>query len=121
MASYRDLEVWQKSRKLATHIYRRTAKFPRIEWHGLVQQMRRAAVSVASNIAEAHGRSSSRERAKFLGIARGSLLELETQTFIAGDLGFVSERQTEIIVDACNEVARQLNGLIRHYRKGTRG
>ena len=112
--------MWQKSRKLATHIYRKTARFPRSEWYGLVQQMRRAAVSVASNIAEAHGRSSSRERTKFLGIARGSLLELETQAFIAGDLDFVSKRQTEIVVDACNEVARQLNGLIRHYRQAVR-
>lgn len=121
MASYRDLEVWQKSRKLATHVYRKTAKFPRGEWYGLVQQMRRAAVSIASNIAEAHGRSSSRERAKFLGIARGSLMELETQAFIAGDLRFLAERQTEILVNACNEVARQLNGLIRHYSKRMRG
>ena len=62
-----------------------------------MQQMRRAAVSVACNIAEAHGRSTSRDRAQFLGIARGSLLEVETQAVIAGDLGFVSERQTEII------------------------
>ena len=121
MASYRDLEVWQKSRKLATHIYRKTARFPRSEWYGLVQQMRRAAVSVPCNIAEGHGRASSRERAKYLGIARGSLLELETQAFIAGDLGFVTERQTEILVAACNEIARQLNGLIRHYRRKTRG
>ena len=121
MASYRELEVWQKSRKLATHVYRKTARFPRREWYGLVQQMRRAAVSVASNIAEAHGRSSSRERKKFLGIARGSLLELETQTFIAGDLEFVSARQADIIVAACNEIARQLNGLIRHYRNAAAG
>ncbi|MEO8382193.1 MAG: four helix bundle protein, partial [Acidobacteriota bacterium] len=119
MSSYRDLEVWQKARKLATHIYRRTSKFPRREWDGLVQQMRRAAVSVPCNIAEAHGRQTSRDRGRFLGIARGSLLELETQAFIAGDLAFLTERQAEIVVDAANELARQLNGLIRHYR--TRG
>jgi four helix bundle protein len=116
MASYRDLEVWQKARKLATHIYRKTRAFPRSEWYGLVQQMRRAAVSVACNIAEGHGRDSSRDRMKFLRIARGSLLELETQAFIAGDLEFLTARQTDIVVDACNELARQLNGLIRHYR-----
>jgi four helix bundle protein len=115
MGSYRELEVWQKARKLATHVYRRTAKFPRFEQFGLVPQMRRAAVSIACNIAEGHGRATSRERNRFLNIARGSLLELETQAFIAGDLEFLTERQTTIIVDAANELARQLNGLIRHY------
>jgi four helix bundle protein len=115
MGSYRELEVWQKARKLATHVYRRTLKFPEIERYGLVQQMRRAAVSIACNIAEGHGRATSRERNRFLNIARGSLLELETQSFIAGDLGLLTERQTTIVVNACNELARQLNGLIRHY------
>jgi four helix bundle protein len=118
MASYRELEVWQKARRLATHVYRRTAKFPQNEWYGLVQQMRRAAVSIACNIAEGHGRQTSRDRARFLCIARGSLLELETQAFIAGDLQFLTQRQTDIIVDACNELARQLNALLRHYRGG---
>jgi four helix bundle protein len=120
MSNYKELDVWQKGRKLATHIYRRTARFPKREWYGLVQQMRRAAVSVPCNIAEGHGRASSRERAKFLGIARGSLLELETQAFIAGDLGFLTVRQAQIVVDACNEIARQVNGLIRFYRKAMR-
>ncbi|HLE56431.1 MAG TPA: four helix bundle protein, partial [Rhodothermia bacterium] len=101
MASYRELEVWQKARKLATHIYRKTVRFPRSEWYGLVQQMRRAAVSVACNIAEGHGRDSSRDRTRFLRIARGSLLELETQAFIAGDLEFLTDRQANVIVDAC--------------------
>ncbi|HUR82453.1 MAG TPA: four helix bundle protein, partial [Thermoanaerobaculia bacterium] len=101
----------------ATHIYRRTADFPKREWYGIVQQMRRAAVSVPCNIAEAHGRSSSRDRNRFLNIARGSLLELETQAFISGDLEFLTPRQTDIIVEATNELARQLNGLIRHYAR----
>jgi four helix bundle protein len=81
--------------------------------------MRLAAVSVACNIAEAPGRGSARDRTKFLNIARGSLLELETQAFIAGDLNFLTPRQTEIVIDACNEVARQLKGLIRHDRGRT--
>jgi four helix bundle protein len=115
MANYRELDVWQKARKLALHLYRRTAHYPPSEWHGLVQQMRRAAVSIACNIAEAHGRDSSRERVRFLTIARGSLLEVETQAVISGDLEYLSERQTIIIVDASNELARQLNALIRHY------
>jgi four helix bundle protein len=117
MADYRKLEVWQKARKLAVHVYRKTARFPVSERFGLIDQIRRAAVSVASNIAEAHGRETSRERVRFLSIARGSLLELEMQTLISGDLGFLSERQSEIITVAANELARQLNGLIHHYTK----
>ncbi|HEX7831218.1 MAG TPA: four helix bundle protein, partial [Thermoanaerobaculia bacterium] len=69
MANYRELDVWKKARALASHVYRRTATFPRREWYGLAQQMQRAAVSIACNIAEAHGRATSRERIRFLTIA----------------------------------------------------
>jgi four helix bundle protein len=117
MADYRELQVWQKSRKLAVHMYKKTADFPDSEKFGLVQQMRRCAISVASNIAEAHGRTTSRERIRFLSIARGSLHELEMQTLISGDLALLTKRQTTIIVDATNELARQINGLIRHYKQ----
>lgn len=115
MSDYHHLEVWQKARKLSVHVYRRTAVFPGAV-RTLVDQMQRAALSMASNIAEAHGRQTSRERIRFLGIARGSLVELEMQTLISGDLGHLSPRQTEIIVNATNELARQINGLIRHYK-----
>jgi four helix bundle protein len=117
MANYRELDVWKKARALAVHVYRRTEEFPQREWYGLVQQMRRAAVSITCNIAEAHGRETSRERIRFLTIARGSLLEVETQAFIAGDLEYLNTRQTEIVVEATNELARQLNALIRYYAK----
>jgi four helix bundle protein len=118
MKNYKQLEVWQNSRKLAVHVYRQTARFPTSEAFGLVAQMRRAAISVASNIAEAHGRDSSKDRVRVFGLARGSLFELEMQVLISGDLGFLSERQSEILVDAVNILARQLNALIRYYRGG---
>jgi four helix bundle protein len=81
--AYRDLIAWRKATQLAVEIYRVTQKFPKDELYGLTSQMRRAAVSVASNIAEGKGRYSRKEFAQFLYRARGSLLELETQLFIA--------------------------------------
>ena len=117
MGNYRELDVWQKSRALAGNVYRETREFPRAEWFGLVQQMRRAAVSVPSNIAEGHGRWSSRERIRFLLIARGSNFELETQAFLAGDLGFMTEEQVQAIIQRTADITRMLNGLIQHYRR----
>jgi four helix bundle protein len=115
MANYHQLQVWERARKLSVHVYRKTARFP-LSARVLVDQMQRAALSVASNIAEAHGRETSRERVRFFGIARGSLIELEMQALISGDLGYLSPRQTEIVVSASNELARQINALIRHYK-----
>ncbi len=85
--SYRDLIAWQKAIRLALEVYRLTRAFPRDELYGLTSQMRRAAVSIASNVAEGKGRFSCKEFAQFLYRARGSLLELETQLFIASELG----------------------------------
>ncbi len=119
MGDYRELEVWQKARKLSTHVFRKTEPYP-LKARVLVEQMQRAALSVASNVAEAHGRHTSRDRIHFLVIARGSLAELEMQTLVSGDLGHLSPRQTEIIVSATHQLARQLNALIRHYRSQVR-
>lgn len=76
--SYRDLQVWQESRNLATKIYQITSKFPPSEQFGLTDQMRRAAVSIPSNIAEGFGRLSAKEKGQFYFVAKGSLAELET-------------------------------------------
>ncbi len=116
MSNYRDLDVWRKSRYLTAEIYRVTSKFPRAEMFGLTSQMRRAAVSVPCNIAEAHGRRSNADIANFLLIARGSLLELETEAILAADLGFATEAETENIVAKVTATVRPLNGLIRYYR-----
>ncbi len=85
---YRDLIVWQRAVQMTVEVYHLTDTFPRQEMYGLSSQMRRAAVSVASNIAEGWGRQSDGEYKQFLGIARGSNMELQTQLIIAGKLGF---------------------------------
>jgi four helix bundle protein len=116
-SNYRDLVVWQKARKLAVAIYSVTRSFPRDEVFGITQQMRRAVVSVACNIAEGHGRRSAKDILYFLAIARGSLLELETQIVIATDLEYVRPQPSDTLVEQTLDVARLLNGLIRHYEK----
>jgi four helix bundle protein len=85
--SFRDLTVWQKSIQMAVSVYRLTEGFPREETYGLTSQMRRAAVSIPSNIAEGHGRLGTNEYRQFLGVARGSNFELQTQIEIARALG----------------------------------
>jgi four helix bundle protein len=109
---YQDLIAWQKAKQLATAIYRVTESFPKTEVYGLTSQLRRAAVSVPSNIAEGHGRLTKGEFCHFLGLARGSLLELETQLAIALDLGIVGEGEHKRLQEMSEEVCRILNGLI---------
>jgi four helix bundle protein len=96
---------------LAEQVYAVTRAFPKEELYGLVSQLRRCAVSVPSNIAEGQGRMSKGEFRHFLGLARGSLLELETQILLSTRLSFVSERQTAEILGLSNEVRRMLHGL----------
>jgi four helix bundle protein len=116
--SYRhqDLIVWQKARAFATEIYRATEDFPKTEICGLTSQLRRAAVSIASNIAEGQGRLTVGEFRHFLGQARGSLLELETQLAIAVDLHFLTSAEFESLEGRSSEVRRLLNGLIESLR-----
>jgi four helix bundle protein len=98
--------------ELVTHVYGLTKSFPDDERYGLTAQLRRAAVSVASNIAEGQGRFSRGEFKQFLGHARGSLLEIETQMTIATNLGYLDSRQSEVVFELSSEVGRILNGLI---------
>ena len=111
MKGHRDLEVWQKSMQFVTDLYRETEAFPRHELYGLTNQLRRAAVSVPSNIAEGSGRNSKKEFHQFLNLARGSLLELETQVEIARNLGYLSEERCTKLLKKTNEIGRMLNGL----------
>ena len=110
--SYRDLLVWQKAKALAVEIYRATETFPRSELYGLQSQLRRAAVSVASNIAEGQGRLTPGEFQQSLGHSRGSLLELETQLAIAADLKYLSAAQLERLLQASYQVLGLLNRLL---------
>jgi len=114
---YRDLVVWQKAKLLASEVYRLTNSFPKAELYGLTSQMQRASVSVASNIAEGQGRLTKGEFVQFLGLARGSLLELETQAAIAEDLGYLESARNGEIESLTSEVRKPLNGLIESLRR----
>ncbi len=110
--SYKDLVVWQKSMALVKSIYQKTRSFPREEVYGLSSQMRRAAVSIACNIAEGQGRMSKKEFKQFLALSRGSVLELETQVQIAADLDFLSSEDAKLLGNT-EELLRMLNGLMK--------
>ena len=111
-SSFRDLRVWQQAMELALAVYRSTGLFPKYELYGLAQQMRRAAVSVASNIAEGKGRRHDKEFRQFLFHARGSLLELETQLQIATKLEYLNIDQSAELQVLATQVGRSLAGLV---------
>jgi four helix bundle protein len=113
---YKDLVAWQKAMALVTEVYRATSAFPREEVYGLTSQLRRAAVSIPSNLAEGQGRQSTGEFRQFVGQARGSLLELETQLLIAQNLEFLSPQQAERLLVRTAELGRMLNGLLQSLR-----
>lgn len=110
--AYENLVVWQKAVGMVTQIYNASKKFPREEAFGLTIQLRRSAISVASNIAEGRGRLSQKEFRQFLGTARGSLLEAETQLRIACNLQYLPQPRLMELLTISNEVGRALNGLI---------
>lgn len=111
--SYRDLVVWQRAVEMTVAIYRLTAQFPREVIYGLVAQLQRAGVSVASNIAEGNGRASSGEYRQFLGMARGSNLELQTQLVIAKRLEFGKRTEINYGEGLSFEIGKMLVGLMR--------
>ena len=118
--SYYELRVWQQAMNLTTEIYRSTTTFPKHELYGLAQQMRRAAVSIPSNIAEGKGHRSDRELSHFLFHARGSLFELRTQLIIAGELEYVTARDSKRLGELMDAVGRSLNALINSiYEKAS--
>src|SRR6266700_2284400 len=114
--TYEDLELWQAAMKLAVRVYRLTAMFPTEEKYGLTSQMRRAAVSVPSNIAEGKGRSSDKELIQFLCHSRGSLFEIETQLTIGERLGYSTTEQCDEVRRETARVGQMINGLIRSVR-----
>jgi len=110
--NYRDLIVWQKAMAMARRTYALTQGLPKSEAYGPLSQIRRAAVSVPSNIAEGHGRFTDAQFRYFLGNARGSLSELQTQLELAGDLGYLDKRLVHEAMEQGVEVARLINGLV---------
>lgn len=116
-ASFKDLRVWQEAMKFVTEVYVATAQFPRHELYGLSSQLRRAAVSIPSNIAEGKGHRSDREFGNYLLRARGSLLEVQTQLMIAKELQYLNGGDTQRILASSDTVGRSLNGLINSLRE----
>ena len=114
--SFKDLIVWQRSIELTTNVYKLTAKFPESERFGLTNQMRRASVSIASNVAEGYGRTTRGEYVQSLGHVRGSCSELETQIVIAKNLGFGATQNLQSTETLCNDVGRLLCALIKSIR-----
>jgi four helix bundle protein len=109
---YHDLIVWQKAIELTVSVYKLSQSFPRSELYGLTSQMRRASVSVASNIAEGRGRLNTAEFRQFLGLAQGSLFELRTQLLVATKLGFASGESSEEADLLSEEVSKMLRTFI---------
>lgn len=120
MFGFEKLEVWQKAIEFADEIYRVTAKFPSDERFGLTSQLRRAAVSISSNIAEGSSRSSKVDFARFVEIAYGSLMECVSQLHVAKRQGFIDEDRFTELVTAADRLTRMLSGLRASLRKENR-
>jgi four helix bundle protein len=113
MGNYRDLSVWKRAHRLALTVYRATTAFPASERYGLTTQIRKASVSVISNIVEGSARHGDREHVRFLRIAHGSLCEMQCQLLLSHDLGFLRTDPWKSLDDDCQELGKMLNGLIR--------
>ena len=115
--TYLDLEVWQAAMDLAEDIYRATKNFPKEELYILTSQLRRASISIPSNIAEGKGRSSDKDLLQFLNYSRGSLFEIETQIALARRLAYVDAVQAQNLLRQTARVGQLLNGLMRAFRQ----
>lgn len=113
--SHKKLDVWKKSLELVSNIYKLTNSFPREEQFGLTSQIRRASVSIISNIAEGFARSSEIERKRFLEIARSSLVEVDTQIEISKTLGYISEYNIKELKENSNHIFAMLTNLIKKF------
>ena len=117
--TYRELLVWQKSMQPLTKIYRLTTTYPRQEIYGLVSQMRRAAVSIPSNLAEGQARYHPRDFLRFIGHARGSLVELETQIMISTELGYCSKEVSNLMLEQTAHKGALINNLYSAVERRT--
>ncbi len=111
--NFTDLNAWKEAHKLVLMIYKTTKQFPREELFGLTNQLRRAVVSISSNIAEGFSRNSYREKSQFYSMALGSLTEVENQIIIACDLAYISKQEFEDLAERIITVSKLLNGLIK--------
>ena len=115
--AFEKLEVWQKSRSLVKKIYDVTSRFPTEEKYGLTSQLRRASVSVSSNIAEGSTRWGKRDKARFYEIAYGSLIEVMNQLVLSADLGFINEDELDVIKPQIAEISRMLDALYKSAKQ----
>lgn len=111
--NFTDLIAWQKGHELVLRIYKITIQFPRIEAYALADQMRRAVVSITSNVAEGFSRKSNKEKTQFYYIALGSLTEIQNQLLIAKDLDYITKLEFESVIEQTILVKKLLSGLIR--------
>ncbi|MBW2042852.1 MAG: four helix bundle protein [Deltaproteobacteria bacterium] len=116
LQSYRELIVWKKSMTLVETIYRFSSQLPKEEIYGMRSQLTRAAVSIPANIAEGQARHGTGEFLHFLGVARGSLAELETLLILCGNLDLLRKESVEIALNNCEEVGKLLTGLVKSLR-----
>jgi four helix bundle protein len=114
LKTHKDLTVWQESRKLVKEIYSLTSKFPKDEIYSLTAQIKRATISIPSNIAEGAARNSNKEYVHFLYISLGSVAELDTQLIIAKDLSFIDEKDFSEISEKLDKIGKMLSGLIKY-------
>ncbi len=117
MLDYRKLKVWQKAHEFALEIYKISSAFPQNEIYGLVSQMKRAAVSIPSNISEGCGRLGNGELKQFLSVSMGSANEIEYQLFLACDLGYVSQNDYKRLNSDIKEIRKMLGGYIKKINK----
>lgn len=115
-ADYRDLVVWQKSMLLAKKVYQQISLLPSDEKYALADQMKRAAISIPSNIAEGEARKSKKEFIQFLSFANGSRAELETQLLLCCEIGYLTRYQIEELMMMCEEISKMIYALIKKLR-----
>ena len=109
MHRFKELDIWKRSRVFCTTIYELTTNFPESEKFGLTNQLRRASVSIPSNIAEGSSRNSNKDFSRFLQITLGSAYEIETQLLIANDLGFISKKELEVTISELNQIIKMIS------------
>jgi len=116
--SFEDLTVWKDARKFTNKIYNLTNKFPKEELYGLTSQIRRATVSIMSNIAEGFDRRSDKEFSNFLSIERASAAEVQNDLYIALDLNYISQTEFNQLYQKAKKIAQQINGLMNYLKSG---
>lgn len=119
--SFTSLNVWICSRELVKQLYLLTKDFPKEELYSLTSQMRRAAISIPSNIAEGVARNHDKETIQFLHISKGSLYELETQLYLSYDIGYLKEQQLSAIMNKIEDYKKLISGFINYYRIRAQG